>query len=399
MPRKKELKSKYPCVRYRKDINKWEVRSRSKKMPVCMNFDSQTDAETFYCALKSSLLPSGVRPIDKNITTVKMTDRYIEQVSKANCKPSTVEGYKAFLNNHIKAYFKERLAYTITKDDIEKFIIYLLQKKKIVTNLSEKKKGTYDNKLSSATVRKIFILLNASFEHAIDGHLLQENPCLRVRLPKIRKKKIITLDTQQARLLLRTAKEDITVTKYGIKQGEYYLILLLAIITGARQGELIALTWDDIDSKKQSINVDKTFSKKELSDVPKTDSSERTLYNLPDFIFEELKEYRKTQKNNPNNLVFPNNEGNYIDGHNLTYRVLPRLLQKAGLPKVCWHSLRHTNITALAESKVSPAYIQRNSGHSSPLMTIGTYTHVTEAINIQAKEALEVFNIGEDYDK
>ena len=135
-----------------------------------------------------------------------------------------------------------------------------------------------------------------------------------------------------------------------------------------------------------------------MANVPKTDSSERTLYNLPDFIFEELKKYRKNQKNNPNNLVFPNNEGNYRDGHNLTYRVLPRLLKKAGLPKVCWHSLRHTNITALAESKVSPAYIQRNSGHSSPLMTLGIYTHTTDAINIQAKEALEIFNIGEKND-
>ena len=178
-------------------------------------------------------------------------------------------------------------------------------------------------------------------------------------------------------------------------QGEYYLILLLAITTGARQGELLALTWDDINFNKQYINIDKTFSKGELADVPKTDSSERTLYNLPDFIFEELEEYRKTQKYNPNNLVFPNNEGNYRDGHNLTYRVLPRLLKQAELPKVCWHSLRHTNITALAESKVSPAYIQRNSGHSSPNMTIGTYTHVTEAINIQAKEALEVFDLKE----
>lgn len=391
MPRPKDMKSTYPCVSYRKDSDKWIVRSRSKRHPLPIRtFDTKEEAEQYYIRWKNAIYSGERIVIDETMLLSEAIEKYIHQVSEPNCKEHTVTDYRAYANNHILPYFSGRTAVSITKDEVEEFKRYLTTKPKQNPTPSKKPKKTTEIKyLSSATINKILILLNATYEHLIDSEILKANPVKKVKLLTVNNKESDFLDIDDCRMLLKTAKEDITITPYGVVKGEYYLILLVAIITGIRQGELVSLTWDKVDFANKEFRIRTSYSHNTLSNSTKTRNGQRDL-DIPDFVFDELKKYKQTQRNNPLNLVFPSHTGTYRQN---LLRTLHRLLKKAGLKKVCWHALRHSNITALAEEGVSPVVSQRRAGHSGRAVTERIYTHISDRMSNQAKIALEVFNI------
>lgn len=254
-------------------------------------------------------------------------------------------------------------------------------------------KQTKINKtLSNETINKYLKFTNAALQYAVDNEVLKKNPMNKVKLFPINRAEAKILNTEDAQILLQAARDEEIVTIYGKFKGLYYPIILTALVTGIRQGELIALRWKNVDLERGYIKIVENYTKGVLTTV-KTSSSNR-IVNIPSFLVEVLKEHRKTLSNNPLGLVFPTLAGTYQSGRNLTDRVLKRLLKRANLPRVTWHQLRHSCISALAQEQVSPTYIQRQAGHSNLRTTINIYSHVTDSMNQQAMNALDnAFNI------
>lgn len=193
----------------------------------------------------------------------------------------------------------------------------------------------------------------------------------------MQKKQVEFLTIAECNKLLKFAKD---------LYPKYYPILLLAIVTGMRQGEILALTWDDIDFKNGVISINKSYSHGRLS-TPKTNASIRKV-KIPESVIFILKEHYLRVNKNELNLVFPNENGNYINCRNLVNRFFKPCLKAANLREVTWHKLRHSCITALAEKHVVPKAVQNHIGHSSELTTMKIYTHATKNMENELVDVL-----------
>ena len=200
-------------------------------------------------------------------------------------KPSTWESYDKTVSGKLKPYFEsKRYKFKDMKPEVfTKYFVFLSQHGK-----SNGKGG-----LSCKTVKNIRGVLSSAYEYALENCYVNENPVLRSRMPSFPhsiKKDVPEYNAQQVRKLLLFAKEN---------DSHIYIFLLLALYTGLRKGELLALTWDDVDYDKKLLRVNKsrTGSRKAITaqiTTPKTESSNRKI-PLNDTVLEALKVEKKRQ--------------------------------------------------------------------------------------------------------
>ena len=160
--------------------------------------------------------------------------------------------------------------------------------------LSQHGKSNGKGGLSYKTVKNIRGVLSSAYEYALENRYVNENPVLRSRMPSFPhsiKKDVPEYNAQQVKKLLLYAKEN---------ESHIYIFLLLALYTGLRKGELLALTWDDVDYGKKLLRVNKssTGSRKDVTmqiTTPKTASSNRKI-PLNDTVLEALKEEKQRQE-------------------------------------------------------------------------------------------------------
>lgn len=246
--------------------------------------------------------------------------------------------------------------------------------------------------LSPNTVRTIHIILKGAFTAAVTWKKISTNPCNDVVPPRAQKKERAFLTQEQAQHLLTLA------------QGRRIACLLtLALTTGMRRGELLALRWSDIDFEKATLQVSRSLSYYNPEKTgyiyeeaePKTASSRR-LIPLPQVTAQALQKHRLQQVEvrlqasvwEEKGLVFPNPRGGYYCFITLQQE-LKKLLHEAGLPSLRFHDLRHSAATILLAMGISPKLIQERLGHSDITITLGLYGHVTGSMQDQAMQALD----------
>lgn len=165
-------------------------------------------------------------------------------------------------------------------------------------------------------------------------------------------------------------------------------------------GELCALHWEDIDLDTGLLYIQHTLVRMNgefRRDTPKTSGSERRIV-LPEYIIELLKQHKKRQALERfkaggawkvPDAVFTNGAGNYFIGANLNVR-LKKICQKAGLPDIHVHSLRHTHASLLINSNVTARVIADRLGHSTTKTTLDTYSHVFAESEAKAMQAIDM---------
>ena len=175
---------------------------------------------------------------------------------------------------------------------------------------------------------------------------------------------------------------------------------VLAVSTGLRQGELLALRWEDVDLEAAVLRVSRTLTRnggKVSVGPPKTKNSRRTV-GLTDGAVEALGEHLTQQLEEmesvgslyrPGGLVFANEVGGIVNLSNLRNRSLKALLKRAGLPAIRFHDLRHTCATLLFSRNVNPKIVSEMLGHASIAITLDTYSHVLPNMQQSAVRALE----------
>jgi integrase len=220
------------------------------------------------------------------------------------------------------------------------------------------------------------------------------NVCDAVRPPKVQAKEMRALSPEEARQLLTGAVGDPLEALY-----------ILAVTVGLRQGELLGLKWQDVDLDAGRLQVRRSIARVNghgwLEQEPKSASSRRSVALTP-LAVAALQRHRQRQLERrlkalaweDNGFVFANEVGRPMTPQNLTKRSFHPLLERAGLPRMRFHDLRHTAATLLLAQGVHPKIVQEMLGHASISLTLDTYSHVTPSLQAEAAEKMQAIFSG-----
>jgi len=185
----------------------------------------------------------------------------------------------------------------------------------------------------------------------------------------------------------------------ALKGHRLYPTVALALSTGARRSELLALRWCDVDLKRGVLKVEHSLEQTKAGlrlKSPKTKSGRRSI-SLPAFAVDMLNEHRKAQlelrlqlgmgKPESEALVFCNHDGSPISP-NYFSNMWSRAVARAGLPKRTFHSLRPSHASALIRAGLDVVRVSRQLGHSKPTITLATYAHEFEEADSGAADAI-----------
>lgn len=241
---------------------------------------------------------------------------------------------------------------------------------------------------SPTTVHALHVVLHRALADALRLDLVQRNVADLVKAPRVDHKQRAILSIDQARRLLEAARDERLEALYT-----------LALVTGMREGELLGLRWRDLDLEAGKLTVQTALVY--LRGVPnftapKTKSARRTI-RLNGPTVQALRAHKKRQNEerlaarywDDLDLVFPNQLGRPIEPGNLLFRWYYPLLEKAGLPKITFHALRHTAATIALAGGASVKAVQEMLGHSSSRITLDYYAHVTESMQEATAHIME----------
>lgn len=314
------------------------------------------------------------------------------EVSKHGFKQETNQTYEDVYNSwrlsYVNTVKESSYAYTISLFD--KYILPKLSKSKI------KKLGVFhcqkviDEWFTESPNRYKRIKNYASkvFDYAISLNLIDDNPMKKIIVPtktnEISANKTINnyYDKEQLIEFLKLCSKS---------NSKVYLFFRLLAYTGMRKGELLSLTWEDVNISSKEITVNKTLARglngKLLIQTPKTINSVRNII-IDDKTLKLLKRWKLEQKQlfllrginilNSKQLVF-SNEANQLVQPSAPSEWMTSVLKGSSLPKIKIHGFRHTHCSLLFESGASIKEVQERLGHSDIRTTMDIYTHVTES--------------------
>lgn len=331
-----------------------------------------------------------------DISVSDYLDYWLENYVTLNLRANTITNYKGIIENYLKPSLGIYKLKSLTPSLLQNYI--------------NKK---YINGISKSMLKRIFSVLNLSLKYAVHPcKYIKENPMQYISMPKYEKKNIEEVKTI-------TVKEFNTILDRFTETTDYYLPLMIGFYTGCRIGEVLSLTWDDINFKNKTISINKSLifndeNKQWYFGPTKTFTSNRTI-KIGDTLINILKKFKKKQKENKlkygeyykiiytkeelvNNkplqrlYVLPANVTNEkLTQQNLVCaRIDGNLLTTNGMKYVSkvinyelnidfkFHSLRHTHATLLIQNGANIKDVQTRLGHASIETTLDTYTHSTK---------------------
>ena len=244
---------------------------------------------------------------------------------------------------------------------------------------------------SQSTIDKIYNQLRQTFKEAVRRKIIKNNPMDELKKPKSKKaeRKVRALSTEEQAKLV-----DILLTDKSIK---YVPQMLISMFTGMRMGEVNALTIDDINTKFNFINVDKTITRKEhgkafVNTSPKTAKGNRQIpinTMVKPIIDQVLSGYVPTA----DNMLFHTSRNSIVTTNQVSMeyqRVIDKynVLDKTIKGDVTLHSLRHTYATRCIECGMPPKVLQTLLSHTDIRITLDTYSDVFE--NFQSENVAKV---------
>jgi integrase len=212
-----------------------------------------------------------------------------------------------------------------------------------------------------STLRSVRATFSTVLEAAVAHRYLTENPAHRIRLREA--------DSRREPRYYRAPE---TRRLLGSLEEPCRSVVAVAVFTGLRIGEILALRWKRIDLLNCRLEVAETYSSGEFG-PPKTRSSRRTIPMSASLV--ELFKHLRPAGCEPEKLVFATAKGTPLNSKNLYNRQLAPACDAIGLPRVSWHSFRHTHATLMHEAGESLKTAQSLLGHSDIETTLGVYTH------------------------
>jgi len=276
----------------------------------------------------------------------EFVDQFFTPLALPVLKPSTRKRYQSTLNLHLLPAFGNRRLCDIGAVEVQRFIL-----EKFGKGLGWETCNHLRNLLS-----KIFVCAKKW------GHLAGENPASSVELPE-----------KQSMREKRVLMPDEVIRLLAVLREPVYTMVLIAVLTGLRIGEIIGLRWEDVDLDRNELRVQQSVYRGSVGS-PKTKGSRRTL-PLPEAAVEALKRLAQRLPNgNPERPVFASRKGTALSDTNLLLRHLKPAGKKIGVPWISWHTFRRTHATLLQLAGGSAKDAQAQLGHAQITTTLGIYT-------------------------
>jgi len=347
-----------------------------KRRNIKRRAENKTAAKEMVKRLIEELEDSGGEAvIESNRTTLnEYFDRWLE-AAKPRASERTFADYEDLLRRYVRlAIGRKKLA------DVRPLDVQALYS-------SMQERG-----LSARTVRYTHAVLNSAFRQAVKWGLLSKNPASLVELPKQTRKEMYALSPNEAAQFLQACAGD--------RMG---LIFNIALTTGMRPEEYLALQWKDIDLQRGIVTVQRTLVWRRRGGgyyfgEPKTARSRRSI-SLPFTVAKALMEHKRKQgeerlKTGPSyqslDLVFATSNGGPLMVQNLMRRHFKPILKQAGLSEsIRMYDLRHSCAILLLAINENPKVVSERLGHASITLTLDTYSHVLPSMQQSATEKLE----------
>lgn len=267
-------------------------------------------------------------------------------------------------------------------------------------NLIQKYLNDLAERYSKSTVKKTYSLLNQFFSYWYRMNYHQ-NPMLAVMVPKRRERQpefdennmekghIFALSDEEIDKLTKELEKPFNAGKQGYKYGYMLLFILWSYM---RIGEVLALTWNDVDFAGKKVRIDKALSRTQKRDKdgrlikgvnrtlssPKTISSRRIIPLSPQALrYLSLYHDNVSKDDSPEALVFSTATGRYVSEQQL-HRNLATACDRAGIPQISIHGLRHTGISYFLRHGVDIKVVSKLAGHSDVTITMGIYYNLVK---------------------
>jgi integrase len=239
--------------------------------------------------------------------------------------------------------------------------------------------------LSPRTRRHIHRILSSALARAVEQQLISRNPAdaFKKRLPKVERREMGTLTTDQSQCLLS-----------ALRHTRVYWPLLIALATGARRGEILALRWRNVDFDRGTVRVVESLEQTKAGLRFKAPKSEKARsITLPAFATTELRRLKREQvesllrvgvRQTAETLLCARADGEPMQPRSLTHEFTRLIGGMKDFPRVRFHDLRHSHATQLLLAGVHPKVAQERLGHSTISVTLDLYSHVSATMQEDA---------------
>lgn len=293
-------------------------------------------------------------------TVKQYLEHWLENVHRLEIELTSLDRYRSVLRAHLIPAFGHLQLNQLTRERIQALWVEKL-----------------DGGLSPRRIVFIHSVLSAALKDAVIHKMLPHNPCEYVKLPKKPKHKPHVLAPDECTRLISAARGR-----------RLWFLILVALTTGARLGELCALHWEDVDLMNRRIHIHRNCAYVRglglIEKQPKSESGSRKVI-LSQAVIDGIKEQRAyiaglrlrsgTRWSNLD-LVFPNKDGSYL-APNRVRKELKAILKEAGIDPRVFHDLRHSAATLLFAAGVNSKVVSEALGHSNISITLDLYGDVT----------------------
>ena len=299
-------------------------------------------------------------------------DKYMNDKSRTVAKTTHSKSACLYRVQLLPAFGEQPLA-AITRSQVQGFV-----------------NAMADHPYSMETIKATKCLLSSIMALAASDQLIPVNPCKAVKLPKVEPNKKRAPSMEEVKRLMKASEGH-----------RLWIAIPLLFLAGLRLGEMLALTWEDIDMKERLIHVSKTWSvengsgKAYLKDSPKTKAGRRSI-PIGDDLYTMLKRYR-TNEGKGKNVVIPKRDADeYTHPQVFRGKVFKYWCYDADLPKdITPHSGRHYFAYHLYAAGVNPETLRHITGHSDITTLLDVYCHtdkLSDETMIQARNSMNALS-------
>lgn len=328
---------------------------------------SKADVKAKLDSLKAQV-PAGITELS-NQTTGEFLNRWLEGAVKNRNKLRTYHTYKDVVDRHVIPHLGQVPLTKLTTQHVWQWL------------------STLESAGVRAPSRKsAFVVFRTAINQAIADRLLTVSPIPSKAVPRVERREMSYWTPQQAKAFLDVARKH-----------ELYPLFALAIGTGMRQGELLALRWEDLDLGAAGtgvVSLQKNLAEHQgkilgVFDL-KTKKSRRRIALHETVVAALLTHRNKLLKEKGLPLpqyVFLTGNGTHYLKSNLT-KVYKRLIKEANVPEIRFHDLRHTSTTMALASGSDIKTVSARLGHSQISLTLDTYAHVLDSMDRGAADGI-----------
>jgi integrase len=244
--------------------------------------------------------------------------------------------------------------------------------------------------ISARTIGHAHMVLSKALKEAARFDLVVKNVASTEKPPNVNRKGEVEI----------VAEHRLKELLGKLRNRAVYPRVILALFTGLRRGELLALRWRHINLDRKILEVREALEETKAHGVqvkaPKSRAGRRDI-TLPDVVVETLSEHRKAQlelrlrlgqgKLSDGDLLFPKPGGTLTSPRTFSAEWAD-IAASVGMPEVTWHALRHTHASQLIDAGVDVVTIAKRLGHSSPNITLSVYAHLFRDNDAKAAQAI-----------